>query len=124
LPANMLVVALIPLAMLLSLLAGLAGMFATALAGWFAWPAQILLTYMLDTAHLLAEVPGIFRQHIGLSIWQLIGLYALIPILTFVLTHKAKRARPVISTEVEKSRTGSLDKLEMTPSPATVNVLK
>lgn len=103
LPANMLVVALIPLAMLLCLIAGLAGMLAVPIANWLAWPAQIILTYMLDTAHLLSHIPGIFQQNIGLGFWQMIGLYSLIPLLTFVLTHRSKAARTVISTEVEKS---------------------
>ncbi len=65
--ANMLVVALIPLAMLLSLIAGLSGMLAGAVAGWFAWPARLLLTYMLDVVHLLSRVPHIFQQNRYLS---------------------------------------------------------
>lgn len=97
LPANLLVVALIPLAMLLSLVAGLAGMLVPAVAGWLAWPAQWLLTYMLDIAHLLAAVPGVFRQHIGLSLWQMLVLYGLILLVTFVLMHQKSRVRAKIT---------------------------
>jgi competence protein ComEC len=65
--ANMLVVALIPLAMLLSLIAGLAGMLAGAIAGWLAWPAMVLLTYMLDIVTSLSRLPHIFLQNRYLS---------------------------------------------------------
>jgi competence protein ComEC len=57
LPANVLVVPLIPLAMLLSFIAGLAGMLIAPVAGWFAWPARIVLTYLLDMATMFARVP-------------------------------------------------------------------
>ncbi|HTB49277.1 MAG TPA: ComEC/Rec2 family competence protein [Verrucomicrobiae bacterium] len=77
LPANVLVVTLVPLAMLLSLVAGLAGMLAGSIAGWLAWPARLLLTYMLDVAHVLARIPHVFVQHLGLSLAQMLGLYVL-----------------------------------------------
>jgi len=93
LPANVLVVALIPLAMLLSFIAGIAGTWLMPIAGWLAWPANVLLTYMLDTAKLLANIPGVFQQKIGLSSAQMITLYALVPILTLVLTNRAKAAK-------------------------------
>jgi competence protein ComEC len=65
--ANMLVVALIPLAMLLSLIAGLAGMLVGNFAGWFAWPARLLLTYMLDVVNILSRIPHVFQQNRYLS---------------------------------------------------------
>lgn len=99
LPANVLVAALIPLAMLLSLIAGLAGMLLAPFAGWLAWPAQILLTYMLDTAHLLAQTPRTFLQHIGLSVWQMLTLYTLILLLTVILIHKTKRSEYATITD-------------------------
>lgn len=74
--ANMLVVALIPLAMLLSLVAGLAGMLAVNLAGWFAWPAQVLLTYMLDIVNLLSRIPHVFQQNRYLSAVDMTLCYA------------------------------------------------
>src|SRR6266404_8669704 len=46
--ANLLVVPLVPIAMLLSAVAGLFGAFVPQIAGWFALPARLLLTYMLD----------------------------------------------------------------------------
>ena len=65
--ANVLVVALIPLAMLLSLVAGLAGMVIGGVSGWFAWPAQVLLSYMLDIVNLLSRIPHVFVANRYLS---------------------------------------------------------
>ncbi len=67
LAANMLVAALIPLAMLLCFTAGLAGMLVGNIAGWLAWPAQVVLTYMLDVVNLLSRVPHAFQQNRYLS---------------------------------------------------------
>ncbi|HSX07326.1 MAG TPA: ComEC/Rec2 family competence protein [Candidatus Saccharimonadales bacterium] len=78
LPANLLVVALVPLAMLLTFVAGVAGMAAPVLAGIVAWPARLLLTYMLDTAHGLSEIPHAFAQNIGFPAWQMAAAYAVI----------------------------------------------
>ena len=73
LPANVLVVTLVPLAMLTGFIAGLAGIMLPALAGWLAWPAIQILNYMLDIAHLIAGLPHIFHENIGLSLWQMVG---------------------------------------------------
>ncbi len=75
--ANALVVPLVPLAMLLSMIAGMAGMFIPAYSGWLAWPAKILLTYMLDLVRLLAKVPHALTQQF-LRLWQMIMIYGLI----------------------------------------------
>ncbi|HEX4774417.1 MAG TPA: ComEC/Rec2 family competence protein [Candidatus Saccharimonadales bacterium] len=93
LPANVLVVSLVPLAMLLSLVAGLAGMLAGSLAGWLAWPALTLLNYMLDVAHFMAHIPHVFIQNRSLSLIAMLGLYGLIIGLTTVLHHKTKRLK-------------------------------
>lgn len=85
LPANVLVTALVPLAMLLSAVAGLAGMLIAPLAGWLAWPARILLTYMLDTAHLLSRIPHVFVQNLALSIAAMLFLYLLVITITVSL---------------------------------------
>lgn len=94
LPANVLVVTLVPLAMLLGLIAGLAGMLIPSVAGWFAWPAVLLLNYMLDTAHLLARVPRIFVQNRGLPLAGMLLLYGVTAGVTLVLRHKTKQAGP------------------------------
>lgn len=90
--ANLLVCALIPLAMLLSLIAGLAGMLIGPVAGWFAWPATILLTYMLDIAHLLSRIPHIFIENHYLSAVDMVGCYAAVVLLVAFL-YRAGRQR-------------------------------
>ena len=94
LPANVLVVALVPLAMLLSTVAGIVGVFTPMLAGWLSWPAAWLLTYMLDVAHLLASIPGIFRQNVWLSLPQMLSVYALIGVMTWILARKTAKIVP------------------------------
>lgn len=93
LPANVLVVILIPLAMLLSLIAGLAGMMAGSLVGWFAWPAAMLLTYILDVAQLLASVPHSFAQNMGLSTIQMFSIYLALTLLIIALHSKTKSSK-------------------------------
>lgn len=99
LPANVLVVTLVPLAMLLSLVAGLAGMLAAPFAGWFAWPAVWLLDYMLDIAHVLAGLPHIFVQNRSLSLAGMMGLYTVVIGVTLMLRHKTKQPRSDIITD-------------------------
>jgi len=90
LPANLLVVPFIPLAMVLCLAAGLAGMFVPMFGGWIAWPATTLLTYMLDTAALLSKVPHAFIEHIGFS-WRAMTFgYATIGLAIAVLQTKTR----------------------------------
>jgi competence protein ComEC len=103
LPANVLVVALIPLAMLLGMIAGLAGMFASSVAGWFAWPAAGLLNYMLDTAHILAGLPHVFIQNRALSLAGMLGLYGVVCGVTVMLHHKTKSLKTAIITDRKPS---------------------
>lgn len=102
LPANMLVVALVPLAMLLSTIAGLAGMLAPQLAGWAAWPAKLLLSYMLDISHVLAGLPHIFAQNLGLSLVEMLMWYVGIATLTWALWCKTKTRSAIITDITEE----------------------
>ncbi|MEK7594364.1 MAG: ComEC/Rec2 family competence protein [Patescibacteria group bacterium] len=104
LPANMLVVALIPLAMLLGLIAGLAGMFISAVSGWFAWPAALLLNYMLDIAHLMAHLPHIFVENKSMSLAVTLSLYLLIILFCVSLRRKTKDIKPDIITDIEEPK--------------------
>lgn len=90
--ANMLVVALIPLAMLLSLIAGLAGMLAGTVAGWPAWPAMVLLTYMLDVVTFLSRLPHVFLQNRYLSAVDMGLCYAAV-VLLLGLAYMGRRRR-------------------------------
>jgi competence protein ComEC len=105
--ANVLVVSLVPLAMLLGVICGLAGMLFGAVAGWFTWPAIILLNYMLDVAHILANLSNIFVEGIGLSLFQMLIIYGCIGLLCSVLWYKNPR-KSVMITEMTEPKTRGL----------------
>ncbi len=100
LPANILVVPFVPLAMLLTLFAGLAGMVAPSLAGWIAWPAKALLTYMLDIVTYMSRVPHILVQR-QLGVIGMMVLYATISVLMIILWRKQPKTG--IITEIKRS---------------------
>lgn len=88
--SNILIVPMVPVAMLLALIAGLAGMWLPALSGWVSWPANLLLTYVLDLAGVLSKVPHALTQR-SLSLIGLIGMYFLLVAATVVLWRKTPR---------------------------------
>jgi hypothetical protein len=71
------------------------------LAGWFAWPARLLLNYMLDGANLLSRIPHIFAQHIAFSLTQLVVLYGALSFAVFVLWRRTKRLQAATITDEE-----------------------
>lgn len=85
--ANALVVPLIPVAMLLTAIAAAAGALVAPVAGWFAWPATMLLTYILDIVQLLSSLP-FSMQRFSISWPMMIGMYACL--LVFLLTIRRK----------------------------------
>jgi competence protein ComEC len=90
--ANVLVVPLVPLAMLLTAVAGLSGAFMPQIAGWFALPARLLLTYMLDIVHMLSNIPAVLI-HRSISVFYMIALYAVVLVITVILYRRLpKRA--------------------------------
>lgn len=100
LPANVLVVTLVPLAMLLSAIAGLAGMIIAPFAGWVAWPARSLLSYMLDVAHLLSHIPHIFVQNINFTTAETVLTYASIVAFIAALSFKTSLKNGTITEEI------------------------
>lgn len=102
--ANVVVAAFVPLAMLLSLVAGLAGMLITPIVGWFAWPATMLLTYMLDAAHILASVPYVFKENVYITLAGMIAMYAVI-VATNVLLHARLKRNPAIMIALREENT-------------------
>lgn len=94
--ANLLIVPFVPLAMALSLAAGIGGMLAAGFAGWIAWPARFLLTYMLDMAAVLSRVPYAFHR-LSLSLRLMLGLYASLVAFTLLLWHKTRGRRDIIT---------------------------
>ncbi len=89
--ANVLVIPFIPLAMLLSVAAGVAGMIVPALAGWIAWPANWVLTYMLDIANLIGRIPHAFVANIGFPVLYMVAAYTIIGFVCLVLWGKTAR---------------------------------
>lgn len=100
--ANVVVCAFIPITMLLSLIAGLAGMWLPMLAGWVAWPATMVLTYILDAAHILASVPHVFKEDIFLTGWWMLGLYGLVVAVNVVLYKRLRRDAVAMRTLKEE----------------------
>ena len=89
LPANVLVVALIPFAMVCTAIAAFAGWFLTPLAGWLSWPAHVCLTYMLDIAGILGKIPHAFQKDLLFSASQMLVCYAIVICLYFVMRYHA-----------------------------------
>lgn len=87
--ANVLVTPLVPLAMLLSFIAGLAGWLVPAISGWFALPARFLLTYMLDIANMVSRLPGA-RISFNVNNWVLAGTYVILCTSIWILYRRRK----------------------------------
>lgn len=75
--ANLLVLPLVPLAMLLTFIAGIAAVTIPAFAGIISLPATWLLTYMTSVAEFLSSQPWAM-QEVTASWWLTGGLYAVI----------------------------------------------
>lgn len=98
--ANMLVAACIPVAMLLSFVAGLSGMLAPVVSGWLAWPAKLLLTYMVDTATALSRIPHVFQQNTYLSLLDMVLCYGAIVAVVMLVY----RRKPVWFTTISQRK--------------------
>ncbi len=85
--SNLIIVPLVPLAMALSFIAGLAGIFVPILAGWIAYPARLVLTFMVDSIRVFALVPSSSVQ-ISITIFQLCILYGSIFAVMLLLWRK------------------------------------
>lgn len=95
--ANLLVVPLIPLGMITTFVAGLAGMFVPAIVGWFAWPSRMILTYMLDVASLVARIPNM-RFEVSIGVGTMLGMYSLIALITLLWWQKLPQNAKVTDT--------------------------
>jgi competence protein ComEC len=100
LPANMIILPFIPLAMLLTFVAALAGVFAPQIVGWFAWPADWVLTTMLYIIDWLAGVPWASIQ-LSLSPWQLVGVYGAIGIWLTVMRLRVRGSMDTYKTVID-----------------------
>ncbi len=100
--ANVVIAVFVPLAMLFTVIAGVAGTFLFAVAGWLSWPATMLLTYMLDAAHVLANIPHIFVEDIPFGLPSMIFSYVLVLGFNLLLYTRSKASRhnyAIINTE-------------------------
>lgn len=79
--ANLVVEPLVPLAMLVSVVAGLAGLWLPTLADYLAAPANLILGFMLQLIGAMAALPWALKL-ISLSIKQMIACYAVMVLLT------------------------------------------
>jgi competence protein ComEC len=67
--SNLVILPLVPLAMGVSFLAGLAGMIVPAFAGWLAWPAMLVLGFIKTVIDQFASLPWAGRtDHISLTV--------------------------------------------------------
>jgi competence protein ComEC len=87
---NLLILPMVPFAMAVSFGAGLAGMFLPAFAGWFAWPAAILLSFIVKLINAFASLPFAGRDY-QITLTEMLAMYALIAIVAVVLTRRRQR---------------------------------
>lgn len=85
--ANVVVVPLVPMAMLASVIAGAAGALVPQVAGWLAWPARLILEYIISAVQSLASMPYAAVQQ-SLGVRQMLFLYWVITSLMFILWRK------------------------------------
>lgn len=90
--ANVIVVPMVPFAMLLSAIAAAAGTWLTPFAGWFAWPAKLLLTYMLDVVRMLSRLPHAAVNG-SISTAEMLALYAVVIALLVAVSFRLKRKK-------------------------------
>lgn len=77
LPANLLVLPLVPLTMVATFLAGVSGLAVPEVAPWVGWPAEALLHYMIWIIGRIAELPGA-QKTVSIGWTELLLLYALL----------------------------------------------
>jgi competence protein ComEC len=81
---NLIVLPLVPLAMATSFAAGLAGMIIPPFAGWIAWPALLLLSFITKLVDAFAALPWAGRtDHISFT--AMLAMYTIILVLTLAI---------------------------------------
>jgi competence protein ComEC len=98
--ANLLVVPLVPLAMLLSTIAGFAGMLVPAFAGLVAWPARMVLSFMLDVSGLLARIPHALSE-VKITAGLMVVSYAAVVAFVIILRRRSPRLPEYAKIEAE-----------------------
>jgi hypothetical protein len=67
------------------------GMFVPVIGGWFAWPARLLLTYMLEIANLLSRIPHAFLENLSFSFSAMLLSYGIIAFLCVIIRRTEKQ---------------------------------
>jgi competence protein ComEC len=107
-PANLLVVPLVPLAMLLALIAGIAGNLVPVMSGLIALPARFALNYMLDISALFEGIPHVMVER-SISVWHMLYMYGVILFIVVLLWRK-NRENATITPKQADATTGQADK--------------
>lgn len=97
--ANILIVPLVPYAMLVTAVAGVLGWLAPQLSGFYAWPAQLLLGYMLGVAQWLSQ-RSFAERELSITFWQLSVIYAVIGFGAWAMYRRNKQKYGTI-TDIE-----------------------
>ena len=94
LPANLIALVAVPWAMLFSLIAGVSGVLFGTLAVPLAWPAYLLLAYIIAVAQFFASLPFADLSVGAFSAWWMTGAYAALITGAWYVHHKKKNGAP------------------------------
>lgn len=87
--ANMLLLPLVPLAMLLTFIAGMSGLMFSEVSQLFGFPAELILTYMTKTAEYVGGLSWATQQ-LQISLIGFVSMYAVIILFTVYMQHKTQ----------------------------------
>ncbi len=99
--SNVIIGPLVPVAMLFTLVAGLAGMVFPVLSGYIGLPARLLLRYILEIVSLFARVPHALVEQ-TINLWHMLVMYIVILAATCVMYLQIKTQYGTIT---DKDRT-------------------
>lgn len=87
--ANLLILPLVPIAMLLTFVAGIGGLMIPIFAHVVGLPAELLLSYMTQTIEYVGKLPWA-TTHIPLTAWGVVGMYAVIATVSLYMWHRTR----------------------------------
>lgn len=90
--ANLVILPLIPLSMLLTFLAGLGGMFWPPVAGLIAWPAALVLNFIIKTITYLGSL-SFASIELRINFWQMMIIYLALGLIFLALRHRVGQRR-------------------------------
>ncbi len=96
--ANLLVVPVTPLAMLVSLLAGLSGAYLPVLVRFGAWPAELVLGYMMQIVNILSRVP-FAEVEVKIPWYGMVAMYSAIVLFAVIMARKNDQKHATITDE-------------------------